>query len=261
MDILHHKIYGTSGNTPIYILHGIFGMLDNWHYLGQQLQNEYTVVTFDARNHGRSFHSEEMGFEQMAEDVARLADHLGHKKFILMGHSMGGKTAMMFAKMYPQRLRALIVVDIANKTYKPGHLPYFEAFENIDFSEMRSRSEAEQALLYYAPDLSVRQFLLKNLEPLPLGGYTSRFYLQGIKKNYYDVIGAIELGKDVFHGPTLFISGEKSSYVKDEDKISLKMSFPTADFTVVPNAGHWVHAENASGFITVLKQFLSTIRD
>ena len=236
-------------------------MLDNWHYVAQQLQNEYTVVTCDARNHGRSFHSEEMGFAEMATDVARLADSLGHKKFILLGHSMGGKTAMMFAKMFPQRLDALIVADIANKTYKPGHLPYFEAFENIDFTQMGSRADAEQALLPYAPELSVRQFLLKNLEPLPTGGYTSRFYLQGIKKNYRDVIGAIELGKDVYHGPTFFIAGEKSGYIKDEDRITLKMSFPSADFVEVPKAGHWVHAENPSGFMTVLQQFLNSIKD
>lgn len=234
-------------------------MMDNWHYVAQQLQNDYTVVTCDARNHGRSFHSEEMGFKEMAEDVAQLAHILGHQKIILLGHSMGGKTAMMFAKLHPHRLRGLVVVDIANRSYKPGHLPYFEAFENIDFSKMGSRSEAEQALLPYAPEMHVRQFLLKNLEPAAGGGYTPRFYLQGIKKNYYNAIGPIELGKDAYHGPTLFISGAKSPYVKTEDKISLKMSFPTTDFAVVPEAGHWVHAENPSGFMAVLKQFLSAL--
>ncbi len=255
MPLLNHRNYG-NGQPVIYILHGIFGMLDNWHYVAGKLGETCTVVTSDARNHGKSFHDNQMDFETMAADVRELMQALNHSEIILMGHSMGGKTAMKFAELYPQYLQKLIVVDIANKSYPPGHLPYFEAFETIDFSRINSRAEAEQALLPYAPELGVRQFLLKNLEPIPGGGYRSKFNLPGLKANYDKVIGRITLKPDCYTGPTLFIHGAKSGYIKPEDEADLRINFPNARFEEVTNAGHWVHADNPAEFLDKIQTFI-----
>lgn len=257
MHILNHRIYG-SGQPVIYILHGIFGMMDNWHYVAGKLAENYTVVTSDARNHGKSFHTDNMSFETMADDVKTLMQHLGHEQIILMGHSMGGKTAMAFATKYSQHLQKLIIVDIANKSYPPAHTPYFQAFAEIDFTKIASRAEAEKALMPYAPDLTVRQFLLKNLEPIQGGGYRAKFNISAIKAHYDEIIGKTELQSPTFNGPTLFISGEKSGYLKESDKPELLAAFPLAKFIQVSRAGHWVHADNPTEFLETLQTFIQS---
>ncbi len=257
MQILNHRIYGT-GNPVIYILHGIFGMLDNWHYVAGILGQNCTVVTSDARNHGKSFHTENMSFDNMAEDIQHLMAHLGHEKIILAGHSMGGKTAMKFAQNFPTLLDKLAIIDIANKTYAPSHLAYFQAFKDIDFSTIRSRAEADLALIPYASDLAVRQFLLKNLEPKPAGGYKPKFNIEAIQRNYNAIIGAIDLPIPTWKGPTLFISGEKSKYIKESDKVSLTSEFPKSTFAKVSSAGHWVHADNPAEFLDIFQTFIQS---
>jgi esterase len=256
MAILDHRIYG-HGENVIYILHGIFGMKDNWHQVANQLAATHTIVASDARNHGRSFHDFQMSYSIMADDVVGLMEHLGHSTIDLIGHSMGGKTSMKFASLYPEKLRSLAIVDIALRAYPPGHLPYFKAFEEIDFLQIQSRTEAEQALLPYAPDITVRQFLLKNLEPSPGGGYQPKFNLPAIEKFYQESIGALELPTPAFSGKTAFIHGAKSNYLQSADKPLLKEKFPAAEFHTVSNAGHWVHADNPTEFLTVLRQFLT----
>ena len=136
---LFYKQYGETGE-PIFILHGIFGMLDNWHNIARQLSAHFQVFTIDARNHGQSPHSPEMSYALMAEDVFELADDLGFDTFNLMGHSMGGKTAMLCALMHPERIKRLAVVDIAPKGYKPGHEAYFNAFEDINWSILSQKN-------------------------------------------------------------------------------------------------------------------------
>ncbi|MBS3914934.1 MAG: alpha/beta fold hydrolase [Bacteroidetes bacterium] len=253
-SVLDYRIYGNAPEV-VYILHGIFGMKDNWHQIANALAPDYTVVTADARNHGRSFHSHEMTYKIMAEDVAGLMEHLGHTQIHLVGHSMGGKTAMKFATLFPELLLSLTVVDIALRAYPPGHLPYFKAFEEIDFLSMQSRSEAEQALLPYAPDLQVRQFLLKNLEALPGGGYGPKFNLPAIKEFYLESIGKLNLPTPAYTRKTAIIYGENSSYVNEQDRLEFKEHFPQAFFIEIPAAGHWVHADNPTAFLTELKQF------
>lgn len=255
MSLLNHRIYG-HGQPVLYLMHGIFGMLDNLHYAAGKLGEHFTVVSSDARNHGKSFHSEAMSFEVMADDILSLMNHLGHHQIILAGHSMGGKTAMKFADKYPEKLQKLVVIDIANKSYPPGHLSYFKAFEEIDFSQIKSRSEAESALEPYAPEMTVRQFLLKNLEPLPAGGYKPKFNLAALKNHYDEIIGEIVLKKPAFEGPTLFIKGEKSGYIREEDHAPLLENFPLARFVEVPGAGHWVHADQPAAFLDILQTFI-----
>lgn len=255
MELVNHRIYGEKG-PPLYILHGIFGMLDNWHYAAGILSGQFRVVTFDARNHGKSFHHPDAGFDAMAHDLKRLMDELGDEKAHVAGHSMGGKTAMMFADMFPDRLSSLAIIDIAPKKYPPGHGDYFKAFKSLDFSAIGSRKEAEEAFLPFAPDAAVRQFLLKNIEPLPGGGYKLKINVDALLAHYEEIIGELHFS-GVFGGKTLFIHGEKSGYVKEADKPFIMNHFPNAHFVEVPGAGHWVHADNPAAFIKTMQQFLN----
>ena len=254
-NLVNYRIYGEENTQSLYILHGIFGMLDNWHLAAQQLSKTYRVVTYDARNHGKSFHEADSGYAVMSDDLKRLMDHLGDQEAIVMGHSMGGKTAMVFADTYPERVKQLIVVDIAPKRYVPGHLGYFKAFKEVPLHLLNSRKEAEEAFMPYAPDMGVRQFLLKNIEPLPGGGYATKSNLEAIETAYEEIIGALAF-QQVFLKQADFIAGSKSGYIKPEDKDDILQHFPTAQFHEVANAGHWVHAENPAGFLSCLHEIL-----
>jgi pimeloyl-ACP methyl ester carboxylesterase len=149
----------------------------------------------------------------------------------------------------------LIVVDIAPKRYVPGHLGYFKAFKEVPLHQLNSRKEAEEAFLPYAPDMGVRQFLLKNIEPIPGGGYTTKSNLEAIEMAYEEIIGELSF-KQVFLRRADFIAGSKSGYIKEDDKDNILQYFPTAQFHVVANAGHWVHAENPQGFLACLSEIL-----
>lgn len=250
----NYRIYGDSG-PAVYILHGIFGMLDNWHYAAGILSKACRAITFDARNHGRSFHDDDASFEAMGEDLQHLMSHLGDEKAIIVGHSMGGKTAMLFTERYPEMVQGLVVVDIAPKAYPAGHADYFKAFREIDFGTVRSRKEAESLFAPYAPDPAVRQFLLKNLEPTPGGGYQLKINIKALEKHYPDIIGELHLSRG-FAGPTLFIRGEKSGYIKDSDMNHILNFFPNASLKTIPAAGHWVHADNPAAFISTISEFI-----
>lgn len=250
----NYRIYGDSG-PAVYILHGIFGMLDNWHYAAGILSKTCRVVTFDARNHGRSFHDDDASFEAMGEDLRHLISHLGDEKAFIVGHSMGGKTSMLFAERYPEMVQGLVVVDIAPKAYPAGHGDYFKAFREIDFSAVQSRKEAETLFEPYAPDASVRQFLLKNLEPTTGGGYQLKINIDALEKHYPDIIGELHLSRG-FAGPTLFIRGEKSGYIKDSDMNHILNFFPNASLKTIPAAGHWVHADNPTAIISTISEFI-----
>lgn len=254
-NLVNYRVYGEANSRPLYILHGIFGMLDNWHLAAQQLATDFRVITFDARNHGKSFHDPASGYLAMAEDLNVLMHHLGDEQAIIMGHSMGGKTAMFFADNHPEKVEQLIVVDIAPKRYVPGHLGYFKAFKEVPLHQLNSRKEAEEAFLPYAPDMGVRQFLLKNIEPVPGGGYTTKSNLEAIEMAYEEIIGELSF-KQVFLRRADFIAGSKSGYIKEDDKDNILQYFPTAQFHVVANAGHWVHAENPQGFLACLSEIL-----
>ena len=247
---LFYKQYGDSGK-PLFILHGLFGMLDNWHRVAGALSEEHVVYTVDQRNHGHSPHADDMNYEIMANDLKNLMDDLGIAKATLLGHSMGGKTVMQFCEMYPEMVEKLIVVDIAPKAYKPGHTLYFEALKSLDFASFEKRGDAEQALEAYEPNAGIRLFLLKNMTRKEGGGFELKMNLPAIEKAYEEIIGSgnIEIG---FEGNVLFIKGEKSGYISDEDIELILSLYPQAKITSVPNAGHWVHAENYQGFLEAL---------
>jgi esterase len=254
--LVHYKQYGDSGKV-IFILHGIFGMLDNWHLVAKSLSSEYTVYTIDARNHGQSPHTQEMSYQLMAEDVIELADRLGIQQFILLGHSMGGKTAMWTAHQFPDRVEKLILVDIAPKAYKPGHAQYFKAFEEIPWSTLQNRKEVDEALLPYEDSAGVRLFLAKNIERNDQGGFSVKSNIEALRASYSEIIGKLDLTK-VYNKPTLFILGEHSHYLSEEDKPYIEQFFPLAQYVTVSNAGHWVHADNPVEFLEKLEAFLAS---
>jgi pimeloyl-ACP methyl ester carboxylesterase len=255
-SLVNYRIYGENHTHPIYILHGIFGMLDNWHLTAQKLAETHRVITYDARNHGKSFHDDDAGYLAMSDDLRNLMISLGDDKATIIGHSMGGKTAMVFADRYPEMIHQLIVVDIAPKRYVPGHLGYFKAFKEVPLHTLNSRKEAEEAFEPFAPEMGVRQFLLKNIEPIPGGGYATKSNLQALENHYDEIIGELQFNH-VFLKQVDFIGGSKSGYIKEEDKDEIYKHFPTAQFHVVNNAGHWVHAENPHGFLDCLFSILA----
>lgn len=252
---LNYKIYGEEHSKTIIILHGVFGMLDNWHLAAKALSETHKVVTYDARNHGKSFHDNDCSYQAMSDDLLNLMEELNIENAFILAHSMGGKTAMLFADQHPQKVIKLIPVDIAPKAYHAGHLEYIQAFKSIDFSKIQSRKEADDAFLPYAPILGVRQFLLKNLEVNPSGGYQLKININAIENHYYDIIGGLNF-QNVFNGETHFILGEKSGYLKESDKPYIEQHFPHSDYHTISKAGHWVHADNPEEFLQVVKAII-----
>lgn len=262
-NILHSKIYGQDQpGTPLLVFHGLFGMLDNWGSFGKEFGEYFPVHLIDLRNHGKSFHSEEMSHDDLAHDIVHYMDHHGIEKANLLGHSLGGKAVMQFAIKYPPRVEKLIVVDIAPKAYPPHHQGIIKALETVDFKTMKSRQEVEEHLAQYIPEKSTIQFLAKNLfwkEDGEEKMLAWRFNLPTLSEKYDQFVSnAIKFG--VFQGPALFVAGAKSSYILPQDEFQIKQQFPAFKLVKIPNAGHWVQAENPADFATAAKNFLLDTR-
>lgn len=251
---LHSNIIGEG--KPLLILHGFLGMNDNWKTLG----NEFTEAGFqvhliDQRNHGRSPHSDTFNYLELAKDVKEYMDDHGLKNVILMGHSMGGKTAMTAAALFPHLVEKLVVVDIAPKYYAPHHQQILEGLTAIDEAHLTSRGDAEDLLAKYIREKGVRMFLLKNLFWKTKDRLGLRLNLKALKHNIE------ELGQELpanytFNKPTLFIKGEKSNYITSEDEALIGRHFSEAKIKSIPGAGHWVHAENKEAFFEAVIDFL-----
>ena len=249
---LHFQAYGSG--FPLIILHGLFGMLDNWHTVSRSLGADFRVFALDQRNHGRSHHSETFTLEAMAEDVVDFMDQEGIASAFLLGHSMGGKTAMQAALSQPDRVQKLIVVDIAPRSYASQHYGILEALTSIDLSQMRSREDVNSGLSRWIPRLDVRQFLMKNLARRDDGTYQWKMNFSVIQSNYQEVLREVVCDKP-FQKPSLFIRSIKSSYLLESDRPSILRLFPNssiADF----DTGHWIHAEAPDLFISTVKDFL-----
>ncbi|MEX0812860.1 MAG: alpha/beta fold hydrolase [Chitinophagales bacterium] len=252
---LNYKSFGKG--EPLIILHGLLGSLDNWQSIARKLSDDYKVYIVDQRNHGKSPHSEEHTFESMQQDLLELMDSEEIEKANILGHSMGGKTAMLFAIKNPDRVNKLIVVDIANKAYGRGHDDIFKALMAVPIDEIESRNEAEEVLAKYIPQKAIRLFLIKNLDRLGSSdNFTWKMNLDALWENY-DRISEV-LPNGVFEGNVLFLKGEHSPYIQKADEALIKKQFPKAVIKTVPNAGHWVHAESPKEFLKILKAFLES---
>jgi len=250
---LNYKQYGTSGRHII-ILHGLFGTLDNWQTISRELGDRYIVTAFDLRNHGRSPHSDEFSVSVMASDVYEMMQELRIPSAIIIGHSMGGKVAMVFSMAYPAVTDGMVSIDMAPKQYMRGHDDIFEALERVDLN-VGSRKEVDDLLAQGIADYGTRQFLMKNLSRRYDGnGFEWKMNLPVIKANYDDIIDPIDT-YNVYEGPALFIRGGKSNYILDEDKIHIKKLFPYAEFLTIEGAGHWVHADKPQETYNAIAEF------
>ncbi|MDO1502468.1 alpha/beta fold hydrolase [Winogradskyella maritima] len=253
--ILHSNIIGDTGK-PFVILHGFLGMGDNWKTLARQFSSEgFQVHLVDQRNHGRSFHSEDFDYELMAEDLKVYLDHHQLQNIILLGHSMGGKTAMRFASLYPELIDKLIVADIAPRYYPIHHDAILEGLSLLDFTVLKSRGEADEALSQYVPDMGTRMFLLKNLYWVEKGQLGLRINLDALKIAVSEVGEALPTHASVLN-PTLFLRGDKSEYISETDAPLIKRHFPNSEIKTIADSGHWLHAENPKDFYEAVMFFL-----
>jgi esterase len=243
---------------PLIILHGLFGMSDNWYTLGKEFAaNNFSVYLPDARNHGRSPHAEDFNYDVMAEDIVQLMKDENISSASFIGHSMGGKTAMFFAAQHAEQVQKLIVTDMAPRGYESSNEKVVAALRAIDLNKISSRKEAEEKLRSALNDEVTTQFLLKSFywkegEEKKLSW---RFNVDAIAKNLQRTGDALP-DNAIFIGDTLFIRGEKSNYITQADEPLIKKHFPNSEIKTVAGAGHWVHAENPKGFMEAALDFL-----
>ena len=252
--MLNYKIYGEG--EPIIILHGLFGMLDNWRTFARKMEADYQLILVDQRNHGKSFHSDDFNYHLLAEDLHEFIHELGLDRFHLMGHSMGGKSAIEFTRHYYNHVNKLIVVDIAPKQYPRGHDTIFNAVLSMDIENLSSRSEADEVMAASIHHFAIRQFLLKNLSRNPQGGYRWKANFQSLCDNYEDIMTAIDIQYPI-STPTLFVRGTKSGYITEEDKNVLSRQFSDHQIGDI-DAGHWVHAERPEELEALVRRFLTS---
>lgn len=251
---LFHRSYG-EGHALV-ILHGLLGSSGNWHSLASRVFSQrYRVITFDLRNHGRSPHYEDFSYDVMADDLLELMDDLGLESAHLLGHSVGGKTAMHFALLHSDRVDALVVADIAPVDYPHLHEETLNALRGMDLSEYSSREEIDEAMKSSFPDPALREFLLKGVKRRK-GRFSWMFHLEAITNGYGSLQEAV-LGWQPFEGSTLFIRGGQSDYVLEEHIISIRTLFPYAEIETIEEAGHWIHADAPDAFGEIVMDFLS----
>ncbi len=238
---------------PMVILHGLFGSSDNWQTHAKKLAEYYRVILVDQRNHGHSDWSDDFSYELMSEDLLELFQDLDLKKAILIGHSMGGKTAIRFAQTHENLLDKLIIVDIGVKQYPMHHQEILKGLHSINLELVNTRSEAETILSQTIESVGVRQFLLKNLYWKDKNVLAWRMNILVLEKEMASIL--CELPKKEVYLPTLFIRGALSNYILDEDIEDLENQFPDLAVKTIHNAGHWVHAEAPQEFIETILEF------
>ncbi len=252
--MLHSRIEGQG--FPLLIIHGFLGMSDNWKSIAAQFAKDgFQVHSLDLRNHGKSFHSEVFNYNLMVDDVKKYIDFHQLSDCVLLGHSMGGKVAMLFATTYPNIVSKLIVADIGPKYYAPHHQSILAGLNAVDFELQTTRSEVEEILVQHISDFGTRQFLMKNVywqSPDKLG---FRFNLPVLTTTIAEIGTALPFEK-TFQKPTLFLRGDKSDYILDSDSDLILHHFPYATVVTIANAGHWLHAENPKDFYFNALQFL-----
>jgi pimeloyl-ACP methyl ester carboxylesterase len=252
--MLHSRIEGQG--KPLLIIHGFLGMSDNWKTFGALYAAEgFQVHLLDLRNHGKSFHSDDFSYEIMAQDVLEYCQVHQLKKVSIIGHSMGGKVAMLLATIHPELIDKLIVADIGPKYYAPHHQDILAGLNAVDFSTKPDRAQVEEMLYPYIPDFGTRQFLMKSLYWIEPGQLAYRFNLPVFNAKI-KVIGTALPEEAHFENPTLFMRGGNSNYILDSDLTEIKKHFPNFELATIPNVGHWLHAENPKMFFEITAQFL-----
>ena len=257
MHALHYRESGeqASGNSPLLFLHGLFGSASNWGRVVSHFSATHRCILPDLRNHGRSFHTSDVGYQAQADDLIRLMNHLGIESANFIGHSMGGKVAMQLALEYPRRCNKLVVVDIAPVSYRHGFGEIIDSLRSIDLDLLGSRQEADNLLAGRLDNPGLRGFLLQNLVR-DNGRWTWRLNLEALAQGQQEIVGFPVQRRRPFSGESLFIAGEKSGYINYQDHGVIQSLFPGATIVTIPGAGHWVYAEKPVLFIEQLEHFL-----
>lgn len=250
------QTYGDAGG-PIIILHGLLGSGRNWTSIAKRLAQTRKVVTLDLRNHGGSPWADEMTYPLMAADVRSFIERTALGPVTLIGHSMGGKTAMRLALGAPSLIERLVVVDIAPADYEHGFGAYVEAMQAIDVAALSSRGEVDDRLAATVPEAPVRAFLLQNLVRQDQG-FSWRPNLDALASAMPALMSFPKERRDHFAGPALFLAGAESNYVKPVDREGIETLFPRADIRTIADAGHWLHAEQPTAFMAHVQQFLAS---
>ncbi len=254
MKLFFRKL-GTG--KPLFILHGLFGSSDNWQTIGKQFAENYTVYFIDQRNHGRSPHNPEHNYAVMSDDLLELIQDENLDKVILLGHSMGGKTAMHFAITHPEKVEKMIVVDIGPKKYPVTNQNIIDALEKVNLAELKTRKEVEEVLIKDIIEQITLQFLLKNLYWSDEKNLAWRFNLESLKANAKRISEATIIPGTLLTMPVLFVKGGKSDHIFNADSKLINSMFANAKIVTIPEAGHWVHADKPKEFYEVVNEFLS----
>jgi pimeloyl-ACP methyl ester carboxylesterase len=261
----------SGSGEPLIILHGLYGSSDNWYSIGRELSSSFTVYLVDQRNHGNSPHSPVHNYNVLSNDINEFMDSQQIPQAFIMGHSMGGKTALTFGLQHPEKIKKMIVVDISPLNYNKDkesteskfHKQIIGSLQNIDLANLKSREDAEKDLMRVMPLKPVRQFLLKNLKRNNDGTFRWTLNLQALAENMTDIFaGNINENdtdpRSIPEFPLLFIKGELSGYIRPRDEEAIRQFFPWAGIKVIQEAGHWIHAEQPRAFLETVKLFLKS---
>jgi pimeloyl-ACP methyl ester carboxylesterase len=240
--------------AAVLVLHGLFGSSSNWRSFAKRLAEDLRVIAVDLRNHGRSAHAERIDYPSMAGDVLALLDELGLPGASLVGHSMGGKVAMESAVAHPARVERLVVLDIAPRAAVDGPREVLEALLDVDLMKARSRQDVDAQLAPRLSDPALRAFLLMGITRNESGGFEWKFDPTAIAANWNAIVAGVSPG--IYDGPTLFVRGERSGYVRDADVPEIRARFPSARIETIERAGHWLHAEAPDETFRAVREFL-----
>jgi pimeloyl-ACP methyl ester carboxylesterase len=260
------------GEGPaLIILHGLYGSSDNWIGIARELSDQFEVFVPDMRNHGNSPHSDQHNYQALKDDICQFMDQQSLATATLIGHSMGGKAAMFFAGECPHRIDNLIIVDISPRAYNTGDLPVphtvdhlniIKAMLNVDFSKVENRMDVDMMLADTVKSQRIRQFLLKNVKRKDKESFTWKLNLEVLHNSMNDILDGLDPveinnGQGITGFPVLFLKGENSDYISSHDYPIIQQVFPAAEIVNIPNAGHWLHAEQTELFLKNVKYFLA----
>lgn len=253
--MLHQVTYGNdTALPPLLIVHGLFGSARNWGAIQRRLAEGRRVIAVDQRNHGESFRAPTQTYPDMAADLAEVIESQG-VPFDVVGHSMGGKAAMMLALTRPDLVNRLVVADIAPVAYGHSNRHLVHAMEGLDLTGLTQRGEADRRLEADVPDAGTRAFLLQSID-LKDNPPRWRLNLPVLDAEMDKIVGWPEGVTGHYDGPTLFLSGALSDYVRPEHRDRIKALFPQAMMAKLPGAGHWLHAEKPREFEAAIRAFL-----
>jgi len=252
---LNYKVFGEG--DPVIILHGLFGMLDNWQTFAKKLAESHMVFIIDQRDHGKSIHTEEFNYELLSEDLYTFMNEHWIYETKLIGHSMGGKTVMQFAANYPDMIEKMVVVDIAPIAYKPGHQVIFEALYGVDIEKVKSRKEVESVLSNYIDDSGIRQFLMKNLQRNKnTGGFRWKMNLNLLYSAYENIIADVNQPEPI-EVETLFVRGQRSKYIGETGEVAIINRYTNGKLVTIADTGHWIHAEKPMELLELVLDFFA----